>query len=76
MKKKFFRVFIPAHYRIGSKLFVTRLNLYSVYGSVIDWFVNAILAFIVLQIVRMCYVYVAFGKVLWHPFGKIENHVD
>lgn len=44
---------------------------YKIYGPIINWLIGAIIIFIILQVVRICYVYVVFGKVVWHPFRKI-----
>lgn len=49
-------------------------NLYKIYGPIINWLLGATLAFIVLQIIRMCYVYVVYGKIIWHPFKKISGN--
>lgn len=41
---------------------------YEVYGPVIAWLIYAIFAFITIQILKICYIYIVFGKVIWHPF--------
>lgn len=40
---------------------------------IVVWFIWATPIFIVLQILRVCYVYVVFGVVMWHPFKQIKN---
>lgn len=50
------------------------IHLEEVYQSLSGWLMGAIIAFVLLQIVRICYVYVVFGKVVWHPFRKIEKN--
>ncbi len=49
-------------------------RLYELYNPLVGWLTGVILAFLLLQVVRMCYVYVVFGKVVWHPFRKIESN--
>ena len=44
-----------------------------IYNPVIAGFVGAVAAFILLQIIRICYVYVVYGKVVWRPFKSPEN---
>lgn len=46
-----------------------------IYYPFFGWLIGAIIAFIILQILRMSYIYVAFGKVVWHPF-KQSNKKD
>lgn len=41
---------------------------YVIYAPVMIWFVVAGIAFALLQAVRICYVYVVFGKIVWNPF--------
>lgn len=62
----------PALYKLEVVSEITQLN--EVYNPIIAWLIYAAFAFIVLQIIRMCYVYVVFGKVVWHPFRKIERN--
>jgi hypothetical protein len=45
-------------------------HLYEIYSPIIDWALGAILAFIVLQIIKICYVYVTFGEIVLHPFKQ------
>ena len=45
-----------------------------IYDPLITGLVGALMAFLLLQIVRICYVYVVYGKLVWHPFRKIENN--
>ena len=49
-------------------------HLEEIYYPLLGWLMGAVAAFVLLQIVRMCYVYVVFGKLVWHPFKKIENN--
>lgn len=60
----------PPLYKLEVVSEITQLN--EIYSPLIDWLIVAGFAFMVLQIARMCYVYVVFGKVVWHPFRKIE----
>lgn len=45
-----------------------------IYNPLLTGLVGAFIAFLLLQIVRICYVYVVFGKLVWHPFRKIERN--
>jgi hypothetical protein len=60
----------PPLYKLEVVSNITQLN--EIYNPIIKWFIIAVISFIGLQVVRMCYVYIVFGKVMWHPFGKIE----
>ncbi len=60
----------PALYSLEVVSNITQWNV--IYNPIIGWFVCALLAFIVLQALRMCYVYVVFGKVVWHPFKRLD----
>lgn len=48
-------------------------QLYKIYGPIIDGVSMALGLFILLQALRMAYVYIVFGKVVWHPFRKISE---
>lgn len=51
-----------------------KTNLYfQIFAPIISGFVFALIMFVILQIIRMCYVYVVFGKVVWHPFKSLIN---
>jgi len=39
-------------------------------NPIVVWLVGAAMAFVLLQIIRMSYVYVVFGEVVWHPFRQ------
>lgn len=43
-------------------------HLEELYYPLIQWLIGAVAVFVLLQILRICYVYVVFGKVVWHPF--------
>ena len=43
---------------------------YQIYSPIGTGIFGALVAFILLQIVRMSYVYIVFGKVVWHPFKQ------
>lgn len=43
---------------------------YEIFNPIISWFSWFIFAFLLLQIVKLCYVYVAFGEIVWHPFKQ------
>lgn len=45
-----------------------KTNWYEVYVPLIEWVGGAVTAFILLQLIRMCYTYVVFGEIIWHPF--------
>lgn len=62
----------PPLYKLEVVSEITQLN--EIYNPIIEWFIYAVFFFIVLQIIRMCYVYIVFGKVVWHPFRKIETN--
>lgn len=47
-------------------------NWNELYNPLVAWLIGAVAAFIALQIVRMSYVYIVFGKLVWHPFRKIN----
>lgn len=49
-------------------------HLEEIYNPLLVGLVGAIAAFLILQFVRICYVYIVFGKVVWHPFAKIKNN--
>lgn len=48
-------------------------NWYELSGPLLEWLSRALLTFILLQIVRMCYIYVVFNKVEWHPFKNSKK---
>jgi hypothetical protein len=43
------------------------------YGPMVVWFFGALGIFAVLQVFRMCYVYVVFGEIVWHPFRQTRK---
>lgn len=45
-------------------------HLYELYSPIVVWLLGATLAFVILQFLRMCYTYIVFGKVVWHPFKQ------
>jgi hypothetical protein len=49
-------------------------HLEEVYYPLLTWLICAVIAFLILQFIRICYVYIVFGKVIWHPFKKIETN--
>lgn len=61
----------PASYKL--EVVRNEFQPYKIYGPIIDGLVIALGAFILLQIIRICYVYIVFGKVFWHPFRKIPE---
>lgn len=61
----------PQLYTLETVSEITQWN--QVYNPIIEWLLTAIALFILLQFVRMCYVYVTFGKVVWHPFKSVSN---
>ncbi|MBU1179762.1 hypothetical protein KJ885_02360 [Patescibacteria group bacterium] len=42
-------------------------NYYAIVIPFILWLEGALLAFIILQILRISYLYIVFGKIIWHP---------
>lgn len=44
-----------------------------IYNPILDGVVFAAIAFTLLQIIRVCYVYVVYGKLVWHPFKNIQD---
>lgn len=64
----------PAQYQLEVVDNQNRWN--ELYNPIIEWLIGAIAAFVVLQIIRMCYVYVAFGEVVWHPFRQGKKKDD
>ncbi|MBP6879462.1 MAG: hypothetical protein KBF62_01850 [Candidatus Pacebacteria bacterium] len=48
-------------------------NWYELWGPVLGWLIYATLSFLFLQIIRICYTYVVFGKLVWHPFKSIKT---
>ena len=61
----------PALYKL--EVVSEETNLYRIYGPLVEWFAVALFVFILLQILRMCYVYIVFGEVVWHPFKHIKK---
>lgn len=61
----------PASYKL--EVVENEFQPYKILDPIIVGVVGALIAFVLLQIVRMSYVYVVFGKMVWHPFKKIEN---
>jgi hypothetical protein len=43
-----------------------------IYNPLLEGVIGALMAFILLQIIRICHVYVVYGKVVWHPFKRID----
>ena len=41
-----------------------------IYDPLVTGLVGALIAFLLLQVVRICYVYVVFGELVWHPFRQ------
>ncbi len=48
-------------------------HLEELYYPLLAWLIGAALAFVVLQILRMCYIYVVFDIVAWHPFKSVKK---
>lgn len=48
-------------------------QLQEIYNPITDWLIGAFIFFVLLQFIRICYVYVVYGKLIWHPFKNIEN---
>jgi hypothetical protein len=44
-----------------------------IYNPIIAWLIMGGFSFLLLQVIRICYVYVVYGKLVWHPFRKIEE---
>lgn len=49
------------------------IHPYKVYGPIIAWIVGVSLAFLLLQILKICYTYIVFDEVVLHPFRSGEN---
>lgn len=47
-------------------------RLEEVYIPLLSGLLVGLFAFLLLQLVRVCCVYVVFGKLVWHPFGAME----
>jgi len=45
-----------------------RIDYYYIYAKLIGWAIGALIAFLMIQFLKICYVYVVFGKLVWHPF--------
>lgn len=41
---------------------------FQLYGPIVDSLTIIFLGFIILQILKISYVYIVFGKIVWHPF--------
>lgn len=52
------------------------VNMYHIYGPMISWLVSAGLAFLLLQLLKLGYVYVAFNKIVWYPFRQSKAEHD
>jgi len=61
----------PASYKL--EVVENEFQPYKILDPIITGLIGAFVAFVLLQIIRMSYVYVVFGKVVWYPFRKIEN---
>lgn len=61
----------PTLYKL--ELVSEETNWFRVYGPLIEWFFIALFLFIILQILRMCYVYIVFGEIVWHPFRYLKK---
>src|SRR3989344_7112727 len=46
---------------------------YQFWSPLIDWFMGALFAFLLLQIIRMSYLYIVFGEIVWHPLKQSKN---
>lgn len=51
----------------------TETNWYEVSGPIIDWLGYAILTFAILQAIRICYMYVVYNEIVWHPFKHLKK---
>ena len=47
---------------------VSKKNNYSELSAILSAIILAVVGFIILQVLRMSYLYVVFNKVVWHPF--------
>lgn len=45
------------------------------FGPIINWAVYALSIFAVIQFLRVCYIYIVFGKIIWHPF-KLQEYLE
>lgn len=43
------------------------------YYPLMSWLIGALIAFVLLHAMRICYLYVVFGQVIWHPFKPIKK---
>jgi hypothetical protein len=43
-----------------------------IYDPLLSGLLGALMAFLLLQVIRICYVYVVYGKLVWHPFKKVD----
>lgn len=51
----------------------TQNNYLVIFGfAIAEWVIGGLIAFVILQFLRICYVYIVFGKLVWHPFKKIQ----
>lgn len=39
-----------------------------IYGLIVTWLIFASVGFVLMQVVKVCYLYVVTGRVVWHPF--------
>ena len=63
----------PALYQLEVVSEIKQWN--AIYNPIVEWVLLGGFSFLVLQIIRMCYIYVVFGKVVWHPFRKVETDI-
>lgn len=61
----------PPLYELEIVSQVTQWN--KIYYIIIESFIIFIFWFLSIQTIRIGYIYVVFGKIIWHPFKKINN---
>lgn len=49
------------------------IHYYAIYIPLINWLLAAGASFLILQILRISYVYIVFGKIIWHPFKSLKK---
>lgn len=49
------------------------LQKYRIYDPIIDWLLYAVSTFLLLQVMKICYGYVVFGRIVFHPFKSANS---
>jgi hypothetical protein len=60
----------PALYKL--EVVNEEVHLSEIFIPLLVWLIFAGLTFLFLQLLRICYIYIVFGKIVWHPFNRIK----